>query len=445
MHIRPLIPAPDKNLMPVPTLAVALLAIDGWTDLTSSRRDLLKASLLSIADMLGDAPALIILSPQFMRARLLTRSGSSFGIPESTIKNLRSHLRQAMGRMDTIDTCDLPTSPAWEVLLTPLDSREKAALAKLRDYCVMTEIEPEGVSDEMIRDFAVWLEMRTLTAKPKKVLGSCRRAWNRFSATHPGWPATTLTVSSDTHQYILPLDQFTVPFREDLARFGSRLSGELDGDLFTDADEVAGRAQNKKSGGADDAGDRLKQPLREISVNVRLGHARWAASALVACAGARIGDVKALVDLVRPRSRAGDILRFIYDLRGKTASAATMHVYELLKMVMKYEAKSPPADITWLRGMRKLVTPDYSTMSVRRRRRIENVLTPERQQLLLQLPHACMKQALELLPDAPREATSLAMRAVAIQILLTTQLRLKNVIEMKIGQHLQSNDPANDR
>jgi integrase len=56
-----------------------------------------------------------------------------------------------------------------------------------------------------------------------------------------------------------------------------------------------------------------------------------------------------------------------------------------------------------------------------------------------------MQQAMDLLPTAPREATSLAMRALAVQLLLTTQVRLRNLIEMKVGTSLQSYDPSRRR
>lgn len=162
-----------------PTLATALVAIDCWADLDTQRRALLKATLARIAEMLGEPANLIVLTPQFVRARLLTPSPSAFGISEGTMKNRRSLLRQVMERLDILDACDAPPSRAWEPLLAPLDSRQKAPLAKFRDFTALRGIEPEQVDDAIFSAFCIWLEEHTLVATPKKLAGSCRRAWNR--------------------------------------------------------------------------------------------------------------------------------------------------------------------------------------------------------------------------------------------------------------------------
>jgi hypothetical protein len=126
-----------------PTLAAAIVAIDGWTDLSPPRRTSLRVSLESVADMLGDPPALIVLTPRFLRTRLLLLPPSTFGISEGTMKNHRSALRRVLERLGTIDACDALHSAAWGALLEPLDSRQKAPLAKLADFCALRRIEPD--------------------------------------------------------------------------------------------------------------------------------------------------------------------------------------------------------------------------------------------------------------------------------------------------------------
>ena len=442
MHIKPLKTAPDDKVMLAPTLAVALRAVDTWTDLPPKRRDFLQASLLRLADMLGDPPSLIVLSPSFVRVRLLIPSPSAFGIGESTMKNYRSVVRRVMERLGTIDTCDAPQSLAWRALLEPLGSREKAPLAKLADFCALRGIEPDQLMNQTFAEYLAWLEARTIVAHPKRLAGSCRRAWNSFATRFAGWPAIRLTAPCETHQYILPLNAFTPAFQSDLAGLGIRLG--VRGKPFTQ-----GRSRADTS--APDQRGESRRPigegpgLRPISVQVRLGHLRWAASALVASGSVPITDITAVTDLVQPPDRAHDIMDFLFELRGKKPWPGAMHVLEVLLMLAKFEVKLPEEEIDALRGWRRDVAPTSKAMSPSRRDRIRAVMEPERLLLLLQLPDTCMKQALELLPTDPRDATSLAMRALAVQLLITTQLRLKNVIEMKVGAHLQSNDPARRR
>lgn len=436
-------PSANGSTSTTPTLATALAAIDTWTDLPPARRHLLKVSLNGIAAMLGDPTALIVLTPQLVRTRLLAHPPSAFGIGEGTMRNRRSHLKQVMVRLKVLDACEAPVSPAWQALLAPLDSREKAPLAKLVDYCAANAIEPADVSTDLLSDFASWLELRTLTANPKTLLGSCRRAWNRFSRSQPGWPAILLPAPSDTHQYILPLGSFTPAFRESLAGFAERLARLGTEDPFSDenwSSEVSPAPSAPGSGGT-----RGGVGLRPISIDARVRQARWAASALVVSGKARIEEINSVNDLVEPSERARAIMRYLYQLRGGERWAGALHVWEVLLILAKYEAKRPQPEIDALRKLRRLLSPTSRAMSPRRRNRLLEVMAPERLAALLALPGACMQQALKLLPHAPHDATSLAMRAVAVQMLLTTQLRLKNLIQMKIGQHLQGDDPARKR
>lgn len=426
----------------VPTLAVAIAAVDKWTDLPAKHRALLKSRLQRASDILGDPAQLIVLSPGVVRARLLAPSPSAFGLSENTIRAYRSAVRVAMERLGVIDACDTPMSPPWHALLDPIESRAKAPLAKLADYCALRRIEPDQLTNAVFAEYCTWLEARTLIAEPRRLAGSCRRTWNRFAVTVRGWPAIQLEAPGTNHQFILPLDSFTPAFQADLARFGTRLGAR--------SRPFPGRhrSQNKsESGEMDTKGVAIERGagLRPISVQARLGHVRWAASALVASCSVPIAEINALTDLVQPPDRAHDAMEFLFELRGQTPWPGALHALEALLMLAKYEARLPEAEIEALRGWRRDVAPTSKGMSPRRRDRIRAVMEPHRLQMLLQLPSACMQQALDLLPEAPRDATSLAMRALAVQLLLTTQLRLWNIITMRVGDNLQSHDPAHRR
>lgn len=433
---------PSSSSAPIctsaPTLAAAIAAVDSWTDLAPRQRISMKSKLQRVADLLGDPSTLIVLSPSFVRTKLLAPSPSALGLSENTIRSYRSVVRQAMERLGAIDACDTPMSPAWHALLDPLGSREKAPLAKLADFCALRGVEPDQLTSEIFAEFTTWLAARTLVARPKRLAGACRRAWNRFASSIAGWPAIALESPSDRHQYILPLEAFTPAFQADLTRLGHRLGAR--GRPFSSNDETqqeqGARARRRPERGPG---------LRPISVELRLGHARWAASALVASGSVPIAEINAVTDLVQPLDRAHDAMEFLYDLRGQKPWPDAMHVLEVLLMLAKYEAKLPEEQIEELRGWRADVAPESNGMSASRRDRIRTMMQPHHLQLLLQLPDTCMTQALALLPAAPRDATSLAMRAVAVQLLLTTQVRLRNLIEMKVGAHLQSHDPARRR
>ncbi len=424
------------------TLAAALAAVDTWTDLLPARRSLLKHSLLSIADMLGDPPTLIVLTPDFIRARLRTPAPAAFGISDGTMRNRLSHLCKVMERMELIDACRAPRSPAWVALLGPLTSRQKAPLAKLVDFATLRGIGPEEITYDNFTEFSAWLTTRTLIANPKKLAGSCRRAWNGFAAKVAGWPAVQLAAPPGPHQYILPWDRFTPTFRTNSERFGERLTGKS-APFKPGARSVHARPfkANSKTNRRSNRG----VGLRKISADGRVDHLRWAASALVASGEVAITEINKVTDLVEPPDRAHAIMKFLDQLRGSVPNANALRVLEVLLILAKYEAKLPEEEIEDLRSWREDVEPEMSGMSARRRDRILAAMEPARLQALLQLPTTCMDQALTLLAESPQNAVALAMRAVAVQMFLMTQLRLYNVITLKVGQHLQSHDPARRR
>ncbi len=123
MHLEPPPSPTNTNHSSVPTLAAAIAAVDSWTDFPPWRRASLKVMLQRVAGLLGDPAALIVLSPSFVRIRLLGPSPSAFGLSENTIRSYRSAVRQAMERMGVIDAADAPRTPAWCVLLDPRCSR----------------------------------------------------------------------------------------------------------------------------------------------------------------------------------------------------------------------------------------------------------------------------------------------------------------------------------
>ncbi|GAV37058.1 hypothetical protein ROTAS13_04751 [Roseomonas sp. TAS13] len=74
---------------------------------------------------------------------------------------------------------------------------------------------------------------------------------------------------------------------------------------------------------------------------LRLAHARWAASALVASGAVAAAEIASLRDLVVPLERAQAAIRFLYERAGDgTArgrpSAAGHHVAEVLRIVARH-------------------------------------------------------------------------------------------------------------
>lgn len=426
-HILP----PDQASWPELTDSEALELIASWTDLTPTRqRDL--ASAVSVAAETAKAQgASPVLTPAALRKHVLTRSAAALGISESRMRNVRSALRFVLRRLDLLDRADTPLTSPWAALLDRLDERRRPALIGLARFCSGRAIAPEHVDRPVLEAFLAQLTERTLTPKPRKQAGSVRMAWNRACAHIEGWPGKPLPRFDQADQFILPIDKFPTSFRQDLDRFGARLAATGLEDVFADPPE----------GEDEDAALPLPaRPLRASSVALRQSHARWAASALV-MTGVPIEEVTSLTSLVTPLTRTKEIIRFLYNRAGNKPSAAGSHVAELLSMVAKYDARLPKLDVQKIATWGRNVKLTYTGMTEKNQQRINAAMEPKHYDLLLALPTALMATARRLRPTAPRQAASIALRAVALQFLSYIPLRLANVVGLRLDSHLQRSDP----
>jgi integrase len=423
------------------TAAGAILAVGQWDDLPPiKRRDLISA-LNTVARLQGMPPDAVMLTPAGLRPGLLSLSAAAAGVGVGRMRNLLSHLRFVLRRLGCIDRADMPLLPAWDSLLAPLDARQRASVIALARFCSARDILPEAVDACLMLAFRDWLERRTLTPNPTKLAGNTRGAWNRFTTRIPGWPARKIERSGDTHQFILPLDRFTPAFQQDVAAFEARLQRSILNDPFDDDLDDAGQ-DNAADPDGDDAMPpaRPRKPLRPSSAAGRAAHARWAASALVAT-GMPVEQITSLADLVRPLANAKAILTYIRDQGTKGRSSQGSHIGPVLRIIAKYEAHLPVADVQRISRWASAVALRYGGMTEKNQRAIATALMPERDARLLGLPKALMAAAEQLLPQSPRKAATIALRAVAIAFLTRVPLRLANVTGLRLDRHIQRNDP----
>ena len=406
--------------------------IDTWTDLSETQQRDIRSALRSVARMVKLPPACIVLTPETLRTTLLSRSAADYGITNSTMRNILSNLRKVLRRADIIDTVKTTPSSQWQTLLAHLDIRKRAQVITFARFCTSRRIEPDVVRVATLTDFAEHLAARNLTRRGPKLVGSLRSFWNLAREKVPGWPQHYLE-GGRTHDYIRPIGDFSESFQCDLAAFRSRLTKTvLDGQYDDEQEPLEGESLDADTDGF--------RPLRNISAELRQSHARWAASALVAT-GVPISDVTSLTDLVKPSARPKNILRFLYRRAGSKPSPAGMHVSEVLRMIAKYYVRLPNGELSEIKKWSKPVQLEYKGMTEKNAIGVREASTPCREVKLLWLPEALMADARRLLPTSPSQAKSLALRAMAIEILIKTPFRLGELIGLRLDQHLQRPDP----
>ena len=419
------------------TVAMALAEVARWDDLTPTRRRDLASALRGVCRLAGmdsrSQTAEAGLSPAFLRERVFDRTATHHGLSRGTMTTLRSNLRAALERLGVIDPLEGPLSPAWAAALARLGQFQRYGLIAFARFCTRQDVAPEAVDEAVLAGFEAWLVTRSLNPKPRKAVSDVRGGWNRACRDVADWPGRPLGRLARPKAYVLPPEAFPASFQADLAAFGRRLSGNV-----LDLPEP----------GSEEEEQRLldMRPLRPSTVAMRVDHARWAASALVASGAVVAAEIASLRDLVVPLSRAQAAIRFLYEragdgtVRGRP-SAAGHHVAEVLRIVARHYVELPPPQVKQIQAWQKPVALSYRGMTRRNQRCMEAVMQPAIQERLKALPAALMKAARELRDGAPAQARSLAMRAVAVGILSCLPLRLANLAGLRLDRHFHRPDP----
>jgi integrase len=412
------------------TLPDALTMVANRPGLSDAQRRAMTSGLSRAQRLIGLPAGMIDLAPDFLRSALLTKSASEHGLAEGSMRNIVSSLRATLRLAGVIDFENTPATPAWSELIQKMPVRKRAALTGFARYCSAASVAPGEVDDAVLDAFATWLEQRTLVARPRKRAGEVRGTWNRAVNTIEGWPPAKLSALRTEGQYILPLESFPRSFQDDVQAFGKRLGASGLDPIFDDeADSSACAAMASQ-----------KRACRPSTIQTRLGHCRWAASALVA-AGTPIQEITSLASLVKPIDRVKLILKFLYKRAGDRPSAGAGHVADVLRIIARHYLQLPVEQIERIKGWTKPVRLNYPGMTEKNSTHVRRILDPKTEARFLEMPAGLMAAARKLRLKAPAQAAGLAMRAMAIGLLTSLPLRLSNTVNLRLDRHLQRADP----
>jgi site-specific recombinase XerD len=426
------------------TLADAMAAVDSWVDLPITRRRGIASSLALVARSAGLPGNAVVLTVPVIQQHLVDRTPAALGISAGRRSNAVCDVRLALRRLDLIDDEPEALAPAWKVLLARWGSRDRAPFSRFATFATMRGIAPEAVNDAIFADFAEWVVTRALMSRPTRIAGTFRRAWNAAAKSEEGWPRVQLKLPGRASDYVISFSAFPAAFVADVEAFLTRLATNDRAAVFaSDTPPVAplpltgghnGRFKRHRSG-----------PLKPSTINTRRDHIRWAASALVAT-GVPIDAVTSLGALFRTETTPWEVLRFFHLRGGKKPSPAGHHVGEVLSMIAALHLGLPANRLEELKRWRAPMNLTYKGLTAKNEKLVRALLEPSRYQLLMRLPFATMAAAEERLEAEPRFAVSLALRALAVQILLNLPpLRLANLIGLRLDVNLQREDPKRSR
>ncbi len=408
-------PTASRYLATIPenrTLADLISWIAANPDVARRRRDDMASALRKIAQALDQSPSKVPASPNYLNDRLAGFVPQSAGMTTSRWINVQSLARGALklaGIASMPGRYETPMEPAWLALHSALpDASFTRGLSRLFRYCSAQHIRPDDVNDAIMAGYLKAMQTEGLIRRARQVHRTACLLWNKAAETIPSWPQTKVVVPRYSTTYILPWDTFPASLSQDIERYLTQLGGT---DLYADHDFA---------------------PVRGSTVQSHRNLLREAAASFVHADGDP-AHLKSLADLVQ-MDAVKRVLSYL-QTRSKTETSIQMfRVTSILVIVAKHWVHAEPDELAKLTRLCKRLKPAKSGFSEKNRARLRQFDTDESVAAILNLP----QRLANIVRTSPvSKKTALLMQtAVAIEILVMTPLRLKNLAELALGRHI---------
>jgi hypothetical protein len=385
------------------------------------RLDLVSA-LRQVARLVGGMPADIPANPEALKRALSIVTPAAAGMTPSRFRNVKSYLTAALdltGAKVVRRRRMTGLAPPWRALLARVEDRyERARLSRFMTYASANGIEPDQVNDQKVSDFEESLKRNSLLERQTQIIRDLCLAWNRCADRFSGWPNARLTVPNRRRDYALPASAYSPSFSVDVEAYLAYSAG---GDLF----DATGRAPASPN------------TLRDLRLRL------FQMAAALVHSGRSPETIRSLADLVEPAALK-TALTFFWSRNGKRKTGQ-IHNFALTAVkIAKWWVKAPAEQIADLQAIRRQVDPKQTGMTARNRARLRQFDDPENLDRLLRLPEAI----LHTLPRSTPPSYDQAIRVqsgLAIAILTTAPMRMKNLASLRLGRHIVQTRPGGVR
>ena len=413
-------PSMTRSANPPPTAVRSLADVLAWIEAVAAigerdRREY-RSAVRTLCAIIGVAPASVPADETEVDRRLGRVPKPARGRSEKTVANVRWRVKRAIALSSGVGgppPWGAALAPRWAELRDRLPSpRLRHGLSRLIREASASGVGPDQVSGTLVEAIAARLTATAGETRARAYRRQVAACWNEAAGAVAGWPSTRLAVPEPGERPgRAPLEAFPVTFRRDLDSYlvWAANSGRL----------------------ARDGGPRGLSPA---TVRLRREHLRLAASALARRLGytRRVINLATLVEPVNFKLILAEYLEASPE-RGASAFASGLAV--TLFGVARQWAKVPVSQLDQLGQLKRRLGRRAPGLAERTRRAIEPFADPRVLAALLALPGRLMAQAaggrsLEM------AAVRKAQIAVAIGLLLTVPLRLRDLVGLKLGREL---------
>lgn len=374
-----------------------------------------RSAVNTVSRILGSTPGQIPADPGALRRRLERVAPASHGLSPGRWANVRSLLGRALELMRPVMPSRTlgPLLPAWDQLLKGLTRNRRDRLLALARHLSGRGIAPGEVNLTHLEAYRQAIVDDRLRAGAEKTWDSIVWTWNACRREVDGWPSIEIPRASRRVTYVPPWSAFPASLQEEVQRFLDRQSGK---DLSEDGPP---------------------RPLRERSLATREYQLRVAASALLV-AGVPVSSLGSLADVLSLENYKR-VLRVLLDRRGGKPSPQIGQIAGFLTSVARHWLKAEEQLLAQMRKLASRVSVNQKGMTAKNRERLRPFNDDETVARLQGLPEGLRRLVDRSKLPAARKAIE-AQKAAAVAILLVVPLRLRNLVNLDIEEHLIERD-----
>ena len=202
---------------PPGTLAWVLLELPKFTELSPQARQNMGSAIRRFCDVLERSSDRIAADLKALETLFDRASPGAQRLSPARWRNIKSDVRRAVkltGADRPAPDAKVPLTDAWEALCqSGTNPSERAVLRRLGRYCCTRQIGPKQVTDQIMGNFAQYLDERVLSRDPQRTFGDTVRAWNRKVA---GGELAHLTATNRSRAYTLQWEDFPASLKQDV-------------------------------------------------------------------------------------------------------------------------------------------------------------------------------------------------------------------------------------
>ena len=415
----------DKNESP--KTAEDLLDFLDTAGLKLTQRRDQKSSICRICEMAGFAPQSLCLDVHILRKTLRKIRPAAHGVGWKTWANIRSSFRRALELAGVIDKMAAGLAlrhVTWGPLMEGVaaDKRLAGGLAAFANWCAARGVEPEHVGDDLLQDFHIWMDTRTLCPKPRDIVRRIPNVWNQAGRSIAGWPQLELAVMSfKPPRRHLALKDLSESFQADTEAY---LAMRGNPDLFDERPYAP------------------RRPLATNTLKAQGEHLRLSASILVQ-AGISVQQLQSLADLTQPE-RFKIILRYYHIQAKGEPSAFAICLAQTLIQVAKHFVGVTADELAQLKRIASKLPAVPFEPTAKNKALLRQLESERLRAKLLFLPEDLIAEVTNDLKNGRVRLVD-AQVAIAIDIQLAIALRPHNLSTLNWQRHFLEPDGARGR